>query len=568
MKFSFGGNTGQTYEQLQHKRRVAEALMKQQSAPRNISEGITSAANSIAGAIMARKADKGLAKGQADADALWGEATGSQRVANALMGNFPASLIQSESGGNWGALNDVEGAGGIVGHGGRLQFGGARLQDAARAGIIPEMSPQQFAQQPPEVQQRVENWHFGDIDAETDRMGLSRYIGQEVAGIPITRDAIRSMAHLGGIGGAKSFLESGGRHNPADANGTSLADYARMHGGGQQGSGGANGNLQRIAKALSNPYIQNDPGKSAVLQAMLKREMQSSDPMRQLQMQNLQSQIDARSAPTREREKDASGRWRYVDDGSFVFPEAQSAVRPITAQERADWGIPEADQRPYSMTPKGPALIGGGGVTVNNNMGNDKFNEAFAKGDAKALGVISEAGMSAQRNLPRIGQLEELLKETPTGLIGLAQQMAGEWGIPTEGLSNIQAAQALVNTMVPEQRQPGSGPMSDADLALFKESLPRIINRPEGNAMIVQTLKGIAEYDAQGAGIVQQLRAGEISRADAFAALQSRENPLEGFKVPKREESSPARISGDDEYEALPSGAVFIGPDGVTRRKP
>lgn len=30
----------------------------------------------------------------------------------------------------------------------------------------------------------------------------------------------------------------------------------------------------------------------------------------------------------------------------------------------------------------------------------------------------------------------------------------------------------------------------------------------------------------------------------------------------------PARINSDDEYNALPSGALFIGPDGVTRRKP
>ena len=141
------------------------------------------------------------------------------------MVDFPSSLIQSESGGNWSALNSE-------GYGGRLQFGEARLADAARAGIIPQgMTGAVFSRLPAEQQMAVENWHFSDIDAQAERMGLNRFIGQSVGGIPITRDAILSMAHLGGIGGARRFLESGGASNPQDSNGTSLADYARAHGG-------------------------------------------------------------------------------------------------------------------------------------------------------------------------------------------------------------------------------------------------------------------------------------------------------------------------------------------------
>jgi flagellar protein FlgJ len=103
---------------------------------------------------------------------------------------------------------------------------------------------------------------------------------------------------------------------------------------------------------------------------------------------------------------------------------------------------------------------------------------------------------------------------------------AGEWGIPTEGLDELQTAQAIISALVPEQRQPGSGPMSDADLALFKQSLPRIIGQPEGNKLIIDTMRGIAEYDAEGARIVQKLRNEEMTRAEAFEALMNRKNPL------------------------------------------
>lgn len=146
-------------------------------------------------------------------------------------GGFPASLIQTESGGNWSARNNEVGAGGKAGHFGRLQFGQARLQDAMNAGVIPAGTTPEAFMADPEMQRRAERWHFADIDRQAARRGLTKYVGQTVSGIPITQDAIRAMAHLGGIGGAQKFLTSGGTHNPADSFGTSLADYAKRHGG-------------------------------------------------------------------------------------------------------------------------------------------------------------------------------------------------------------------------------------------------------------------------------------------------------------------------------------------------
>ncbi len=162
---------------------------------------------------------------------------GLQDVQQALLnqaagsGDFLTSLIGTESGGNWSAQNDEIGAGGQAGHFGRLQFGQARLQDAKNAGIIPAgMTPTQFMADP-SAQQAVESWHFSDIDNQAAKMGLNSYIGQTIGGAKITPAAIRAMAHLGGIGGAAKFLNTGGKYNPSDAYGTSLLDYALKHGG-------------------------------------------------------------------------------------------------------------------------------------------------------------------------------------------------------------------------------------------------------------------------------------------------------------------------------------------------
>jgi hypothetical protein len=174
-------------------------------------------------------------------------------------GGFPDSLVRTESGGNWNALNNEVGAGGTRGHGGRLQFGQARLADAARAGVIPQMTPQQFAQASPQVQQAAENWHFSDIDKAIDSSGAAEMIGQSIGGVPVTRDGLRAVAHLGGAGGMQKFVQSGGEYNPSDSFGTSLMDYLGTHGGGTRSGGtqvAQNGpDTSGLMEALQNPWL-------------------------------------------------------------------------------------------------------------------------------------------------------------------------------------------------------------------------------------------------------------------------------------------------------------------------
>lgn len=235
---------------------------------------------------------------------------------------------------------------------------------------------------------------------------------------------------------------------------------------------------------------------------------------------------------------------RVNPDGSvqelFAPPQAQ-----VTQKFGRDLGLfgDDAD-RLFNIDPSGKiTAVGGGGQTINVDAGQKaeaKFEEAFAKGDADTINTVYASGLQAARNIGRIDQLDQLLRAVPTGVEGAIKSIAGEFGVPTEGLSDIQAAQALINSLVPEQRQPGSGPMSDADLALFKQSLPRIINQPGGNQTIISTMRAIAQYDAEGAAIVQRLRSGEIDRATAFQLLQGRENPLANFRAPPGAAGAPS----------------------------
>lgn len=175
------------------------------------------------------------------------------------------------------------------------------------------------------------------------------------------------------------------------------------------------------------------------------------------------------------------------------------------------------------------ALAQAGKVTGSNtsiDLGGSGDVDKFAELDAKKLNDVGAIGLDAGGTLARINRLEGLLQNIDTGLGTSIKAFAGRFGIQTEGLSNIQAAEALINSLVPMQRPAGSGPMSDADLALFQRSLPSLINSPQGNQLIINTMRGIAEYDRQGADIVQRYRNGEITVAQAFGELNARTDPL------------------------------------------
>ena len=168
------------------------------------------------------------------------------------------------------------------------------------------------------------------------------------------------------------------------------------------------------------------------------------------------------------------------------------------------------------------AMEKSGGITIEGDKGVDEF----AKMDAKNLSEVFQAGATAQSSLAKIERLADLLSRTPTGGAANVRVIAGDFGIETEGLDDLQAARALINQLVPAQRPAGSGPMSDADLELFKQSLPRIINTPRGNEVILETMRGIARYDAMGAKIVQDYRAGKIDKNTAFQMLLDRPDPF------------------------------------------
>lgn len=129
----------------------------------------------------------------------------------------------------------------------------------------------------------------------------------------------------------------------------------------------------------------------------------------------------------------------------------------------------------------------------------------------------------------RLGVLDALLEQTETGFLpGLSQTIFETFGIDTRS-DTAAAAGALINAMVPEMRPPGSGPMSDADLALFKASAPSIAAKPGGNKLIIKTMQAIAKYELEFAKIHQQFASGIIKTIpERDRQIMALEDPMKG----------------------------------------
>lgn len=79
----------------------------------------------------------------------------------------------------------------------------------------------------PEAQRKAYDIHMTDIDAAIDKRGWSKYIGETIGGVDITRAGIRYATHFSGEGGAGGFLTSDGLDNRTDG-AAKVSHYFRL----------------------------------------------------------------------------------------------------------------------------------------------------------------------------------------------------------------------------------------------------------------------------------------------------------------------------------------------------
>jgi hypothetical protein len=855
MAFGFfdGQKADASPESIKRKRAMIAQLLSGGRAPRNIGEGFSSIGDSVAAAILGARADaEEKASNASSAEAMrniysgfgspmaavggnpvaTGRATGSGATDDTYTG-APSGLFSSESGGRFTAQNNATGAGGMKGHFGRVQFGQARLQEAAAAGAIPQgTTPQQFMASP-DLQRAAERWHFADIDNRIKASGIDQKFGQTINGVPITRDGLVAVAHLGGIRGMQRFVETGGRYNPRDANGTSLMDYFARMGGQKQmasrmpvinpGPGATpmplarqnaqtapmpnvamadlpapganqsasnvapvqgdnpqqllaeadyyeqNGNVEAarqmreraamagqpapaaafplpedgsqpnplrdmfsargvgfadneaetqgfearmaqeqagapapdpsqvqtvaitpnaqnaddvfspipmgigpnpfvprdaappadvaaqgadqtavsprmvtapmppprpadlrqqspfvppsmraplpvdmggensggsamqfiesefarregrpdprmaigapqgynpfVPQALQAPQMAGDGGsvqgasqggamaggsaqapaqssnRIAYLASVAGNSMNSAE-VRQLAMTEIQAERARALAEAERARTEQQSRQAYEAAGvnpalrgdpvvgkaaiEAKYREAPETFRDLTPAERTQRGIDPNDKRPYQISNKTGKLSGVGGAQTTVNVdASQKAEDAFGVETGKALAkrfdeMVGDGDVAAQ-NLELVSELRRLGGRIDFGAPAVAKGFLGRFGIKTEGISDIEAFNTLINRLTPQQRLPGTGATSDFDAKMFKESLPQLMNTPEGNKLIIDTIEKVSQNRIARGEIAMRVQMGELPRKEGIAELRRLQSEAKGM---------------------------------------
>lgn len=319
------------------------------------------------------------------------------------------------------------------------------------------------------------------------------------------------------ISGAIAAL---GGDNQGINQGRREAEAAYFAGGGGQQGGAAGQDQRTILRQLAS-----DPSTLPIAQAII------------------QQQVAAMFAPPEPPETNVLGRGDQLYRGNQLVaenepaPEFQESV--FTDAERVAAGLPELPEgQVWVKTENGFTTRGASSPLVAiDQRQQTALDQRLGQTLGDLFGGMITEGAQAQTDIALIDRLGTLLTETGGGVMPVLAQVAGNFGINVDGVTDpVQAATSIINYLTPRQRVPGSGATSDFDARMFAASLPRLMNQPGANQIIIDTMRGLAQQKIAMADIAMRVALPEgdpfrLSTAQAFDALRALPDPFAAFKA-------------------------------------
>ena len=290
-----------------------------------------------------------------------------------------------------------------------------------------------------------------------------------------------------------------------------------------------------IVQAISSPYMSESAKKigTMLFQNNLEQQQKANDPLRALQIQQAQGQIAAQPVEL-EGKKLANEKIRREMQGE--------GATALTAEERAGYGIPK-DQPAYK-TRTGEIKFGPAGTKITNNVGDaeNSFAKESGKAAAQRFDAIVADGQKSKQMMSDMNTLLDLGKGIGTGKGAQLKAVLGPYaqaaGISVDGLSDIQAYEAIVNRVAPTLRVAGSGAQSDYELKNFLKSIPSLGNTQEGNELATAVMTGLTQNKILAAEIASKAMSGEITRTDAEKQLRNLPDPMQPYNDYKQRKSN------------------------------
>ena len=210
--------------------------------------------------------------------------------------------------------------------------------------------------------------------------------------------------------------------------------------------------------------------------------------------------------------------------------------KPETTDEIKEYNLAKKQGFAGSFFDFKSGLKKAGAVNVTTNIEKPElaFDTEAGKLQAKRFDELASEGQTAKQMVSDISTLTDLGKNIGTGKSAEFKALIGPYaenlGIKMEGLSDIQAYEAVVNRIAPNLRVKGSGAQSDLELKNFLKSLPSLGNTPEGNQIASTVLTGLQENKIRAAEIGSKAMSKEITRSEAEKQLRDLPDPMSGYR--------------------------------------
>lgn len=210
----------------------------------------------------------------------------------------------------------------------------------------------------------------------------------------------------------------------------------------------------------------------------------------------------------------------YYEDGTRVLPgvEAPAAAPtppkletifdPTTGREQTVQWDGSAWQPVGGVEAPGSPL-----VEVNNGQ-EPALDKALNEAEGKTWSGFKDSAAVSASNAQDFEVLGELLTLAPQGPI------TGRLADTFKGFSAAgDAANSIIKRIAPTLRAPGSGATSDIEYNGMLQSLPSLAQNPEANAMVLAIMQAKAQINMERGRIVTAYQNGEMTIAEARAAM-------------------------------------------------
>jgi len=420
------------------------------------------------------------------------------------------------------------------------------MEASQRTGIDPRIIIAQSAQETGWGQHAPGNNYFG-IKSHGQAGGNSLSTTEYVNGAPVTiNDSFRAYGSPAeSVAGYADFMLQNGRYEPMRTAQGLDAQLAALAQSGYATDPGYANSVGQIARGINVPQSPSaetpaaDPTR-AFVEALVANPATRDDaiPIIMAQITRLTTPVAPADPITVAQNTDV-----ITPDGRLIYsnrPEPEPAspgFRLATPQEREAAGYGPNDP-PLQVGPDNRMYELGGGQTINVGGQEGAMDAALGRVlGTDVFGAMITEGAQAQQDYALIDRLGTLLGQTGGGVLPALSQVAGNFGIDLAGITDeTQAAQAIISYLTPRQRVPGAGATSDFDARMFAASLPRLINQPGANEIILNTMRGMAQHKMALGDIAMRVALPEgdpqrLTTAQAFEAMRALPDPFAAFKA-------------------------------------